>query len=116
MSKLAKLIAQIEGFGLRGTIPTVRHNPGDLRHSPHSWHPADAPNTIGYIGNDADGWADLERQLKIYADRGLTLREMVAEYAPRADGANQPDKYIEFLCHGLGGFPADGLVADALKL
>ena len=59
MSRLAELIAREEGFGLPGKIPTTHHNPGDLRHSPHSSHDPDAPNAIGEIDNDQDGWNDL---------------------------------------------------------
>src|SRR6185437_4031555 len=36
---LARLISREEGFGIPGALPTRDHNPGDLRHSPHSAHP-----------------------------------------------------------------------------
>jgi hypothetical protein len=112
MTLLAYLISKQEGFGIPGDTPTKRHNPGDLRHSPHSEHPGD-PNAIGTIDNDADGWADLERQLRIYAQEGMTLRAMVAVYAPPSE--NNSTEYLDFVCHGLG-LPPETLVSDALKI
>lgn len=111
MSKLARLIAQEEGFGIPGTLPTRDHNPGDLRHSPNSVHDGD-PDAIGQIASDAQGWADLERQLRLYAMRGLTLDELVSQYAPPNE--NDTTRYLTFLCTGLGLGP-DDLVSKALE-
>ncbi len=113
MSKLARLIAHNEGFGVAGSVPTRDHNPGDLRHSPHSSHSGEGPNDIGIIDTEADGWADLERQLGLYAERGLTLRELAYTYAPPGDG-NPTEAYLNALCRGLG-LPDTTLVSDALK-
>lgn len=79
---LAQAIAKMEGFGIKGAIPTIRHNPGDLRHSPHSQHPGGPAHKddIGTIDNDVDGWLDLERQLVLFANEGLNLRQMVNVY------------------------------------
>lgn len=119
-TRLAALIAKEEGFGIPGAIPTVRHNMGDLRHSPHSQHPA-GPDDVGTIDTDEHGWQDLERQLRIYAERRMppdghlmTLREMVYVYAPPADH-NRSDVYLDFICHGLGLRPSD-TVAHALTI
>lgn len=125
MTKLAQLIAREEGFGRPGAIPTVRHNPGDLRHSPHSEHPGGPAhaNDVGTIDTDADGWADLDRQLRIYAEEGLTLRQMINAYlgVPRnaapeihdVDGNNRAT-YLAAICRGLGGINPDTLVRDVL--
>ena len=114
MTLLARLIARAEGFGKPGAIPTVRHNPGDLRHSPHSSHEGEGSNDIGKIDSDSDGWADLERQLQLYAARGLTLRQMVVDYyAPEIE--NDSERYLRDVCEGLG-LPEDTPVAEALKL
>ena len=112
-TRLAQLIAQQEGFGHPGVTPTIRHNPGDLRHSPHSVHTPDAPNAIGTIDNDDDGWADLERQLRIYASEKMTLRAMVACYAPPTE--NDTSEYLEFVCDGLAMIP-ETLVSQALTI
>jgi hypothetical protein len=114
MSKLARLIAKEEGFGIPGSIPTTHNNPGDLRHSPHSDHQPGAPNAIGAIDTVAHGWADLERQLGLYAARGLTLREMIVNYyAPATE--NNSEGYLKFVCDGLG-CPDNTPVKTALEI
>lgn len=112
MSKLARLIAQEEGYGVPGAIPTRDHNPGDLRHSPHSFHPADSPDAIGQIDSDQDGWTDLERQLQLYANRGLTLQQAIYEFAPPEE--NNSAQYLKYVCDGLG-LPATATVTEALQ-
>ena len=113
MSKLAHLIATEEGYDIPGSLPNRNNNPGDLRHSPHSFHTADNPNAIGKIDNPADGWADLERQLQLFADRGLTLYDMIHTFAPPSE--NDTAAYLQYVCRGLGK-PSYTLVSDALKV
>jgi hypothetical protein len=112
MSKLAHLIAKEEGYGIPGSIPTRFNNPGDLRHSPHSFHSGDR-NSIGEIPTIEDGWADLERQLQLYGERGLTLQEAIYEFAPPSE--NNSEQYLHYVCQGLGCQP-DILVTEALKI
>jgi hypothetical protein len=125
-TRLAQVIAKEEGFGIPNAIPTLRNNPGDLRHSPHSEHP-DGPshaNDVGTIDTAADGWADLERQLEIYAEEGLNLRQMVNVYLglPKdplpgqvAPDGNQPAKYLAAVVVMMG-MPPETLVSEALKV
>lgn len=113
MSKLARLVAQREGYGIPGAIPTTHLNPGDLLHSPHSQHVADAPDSVGKIDTAADGWADLERQLRLYAQRELTLEEMASDYWP--EPANDTASCLEFICNGLP-MPSTALVSAALEI
>lgn len=114
MSKLARLIAKEEGFGIPGTIPTTHNNPGDLRHSPHSAHQPGDPDAIGAIDTVDHGWADLERQLGLYAARGLTLRQMIVDYyAPNNE--NNSEAYLAFICKGLG-VTDDCTVTQALEI
>jgi hypothetical protein len=110
---LEELIAKEEGFGIPGSKPTRYNNPGDLRHSPHSSHTAASPNDIGQIDTEEHGWEDLTRQLEIFAERGLTLRQLVEIYAPPNE--NNTERYLAFLCKGLG-LDDDCTVADALTL
>ena len=116
MTRLAQLIAREEGFGIPGALPTVRHNPGDLRHSPHSQHPGGPAHKddVGTIDTDQHGWSDLERQLQIYADEGLTLRQMIHLYAPEEDH-NNTSAYLQFVCKG-GGWTPETKVSEALKV
>src|SRR6267142_3517808 len=113
MSKLAHLIAQEEGYGIPGALPTRNNNPGDLRHSPHSFHTGTAPDAIGKIGTIEEGWADLERQLQLYAQRGFTLRQAIYEFAPPNE--NNTAAYLNFVCTGLGCGP-DIPMTEALQL
>lgn len=113
MSRLAQLISKEEGFGIPNALPTRDNNPGDLRHSPHSSHQGEGPNDIGVIDNAADGWADLEHQLQLFAKRGMTLRQSVYVFAPPNE--NDTAEYLQFVCAGLGCEP-DILVSDALKI
>lgn len=121
MTRLAQLIARMEGFGQPGAIPTTHNNPGDLKHSPHSTHPGD-PNSIGMIDTPEHGWEDLERQLRLYAERNLTLQDLfgghppdvAAIYAPSGD-RNNPAEYLEFVCDGLA-LPPETPVSVALEI
>ena len=114
MSLLAYLIAKREGFGIPNAIPTIRNNPGDLRHAPGEMHAPGAPNGIGSFDSVAAGWAALEMQLRLYAQRGLTVGQMVALYAPPTDN-NDTSQYLQFVCTGLG-LPPETFVSVALKL
>jgi len=111
-------MATEEGFGKINpdgtlTVPTRDNNPLDLRHSPHASHAGEGPNDIGIIDTIQDGWADAERQLQIYAQRGMTLQSMIAIFAPPAE--NNTSAYLEFVCNGLG-MPPDTPVAQALTI
>jgi hypothetical protein len=113
MTRLAQIISHNEGFGIPNATPTTHNNPGDLRHSPHSLHPTD-PNGIGVIDTPEHGWEDLERQLEIYAKRGMTLKELAYTYAPPADN-NNTVAYLNSICTGLS-LPETALVSTALLI
>jgi hypothetical protein len=101
MTRLAQLIAKEEGFFKSGNLPARNHNPGDLRHSPHSQHAPGAPDAIGVIDDDADGWEDLERQLRIDAGRGMTLCQAIYSWAPPTE--NPTARYLSDVIDGFGG-------------
>lgn len=111
MSLLARLIAKEEGFGVPGAIPTTHNNPGDLEHAPGETH--DGPCPIGSFADMASGWAMLERQLRLEADRGLTLEQLIYCYAPPSQ--NNSAAYLKNVCAGLG-LQSNTLVSEALKL
>ena len=113
MSRLAELISKMEGYGIPGAIPTIRHNPGDLRHAPHASHEGEGSNDIGIEDSDADGWADLERQLQLFANRQMTLRAAIYAFAPPNE--NNTEDYLDFICQELG-VSASTPVAEALKI
>jgi len=112
MTLLARLIAHYEGYDIHGSLPNRNHNPGDLRHSPHSQHGSD-PNGIGQIDTPEEGWADLERQLELYAQRNMTVRAAIYAFAPPSE--NDTEKYLNYVCKELG-LPDDAPVSEALKV
>lgn len=95
-SKLALAVSKMEGFGIPGALPTRNNNPGDLRHAPGEMHSPDSPDAVGSFATPEEGWAELERQIQIDADRGLTLRTFVYTYAPPNE--NDSQRYLDFLC------------------
>lgn len=121
-TKFCLLWSKQEGFGAPGTVPTRKHNPGDLRHSPHSSHVGEGPNDIGEIDNDQDGIDDQERQAQLFAERGLTIQEAVYTICGFIPGSNttecdgnDPAEYLKFMCAGLGLAP-DVAMVEALKI
>jgi hypothetical protein len=117
MTKLATLIAKMEGYGKPGAVPTTHNNPGDLRHSPHSAHPGD-PNAIGQIDTPEHGWEDMDFEIQLILKQHprLTLLDFVGGqrtsegvvvpggypgWAPAQDN-NQPLIYAQYLATGLG--------------
>lgn len=61
--RFAQAIARAEGFGLPGVIPTLAHNPGDLKIP--GWSGPTMGQGISVFANDADGWDRLYRQLML---------------------------------------------------
>lgn len=112
MSKLAEAIARQEGFYVEGSLPQRNMNPGDLRHAPGETHPGN-PNAVGAFPNLAAGWAALERQLGLYAARGLTVQQAIYEFAPPTE--NDSAQYLAYICQQLGCTPATS-VTDALEI
>lgn len=124
MTKLAALITREEGGWklvngtlviIPGALPARNHNPGDLRHSPHSEHPGD-PDAIGVIDDDADGFADLERQLVLDSSKlvsldpvtgadvpahWMTLADAIYSWAPPSE--NDSARYLSDIVDGFGG-------------
>jgi len=103
MTLFVKLCATEEGFFIPGSLPARDDNPLDLRHSPHSEHSPDAPNAIGKIDSDIDGWADAERQARIWANRGDTLKQAIYTEAPPGVDGNNAANYLAFVVAGFGG-------------
>lgn len=84
------------------------NNPGNIRYSIS--HPEYTPNAIGvgaggfakYASYD-DGVADLDRQIQIDANRGLSLDQFVSKYAPPVE--NKTSIYLSNLSNWLGVTP-----------
>ena len=63
----AYAIGRAEGFGVRGTIPTRYHNPGDIRAKSAHEYPGQvglSKKRYAIFRNDAAGWAALYNQIE----------------------------------------------------
>jgi hypothetical protein len=106
-------MAKQEGYGRPGKIPTSRNNPLNLRHSPHSSHEGIGPDDIGIIDTIEHGWEDAERQLQLYASRGLTLERAIYTHAPPME--NNSAVYLRNVAAGLR-LPIDTPMTEVLKI
>lgn len=97
----AQLFAKREGFGIAGAVPTRNNNPGDLRHAPGAHHEPGDPDGIGSFTTPEEGWQMLDRQLGLYAERGLTLQAAAYKFAPPSE--NNSAAYLQFLVQNLPG-------------
>lgn len=61
---LAQAIAQAEGFGVPGAVPTRAHNPGDLVNGDIGLGVANSAGVTIYA-SDADGWGALYHELNL---------------------------------------------------
>lgn len=91
----AQLFAKREGFGKAGAVPTRDNNPGDLRHAPGAQHEPGDPDGIGHFETPEEGWEALDRQLRLYANRGLSIAEAVYKFAPETE--NDSAAYLQFI-------------------
>lgn len=118
-------MAQAEGWGIPGALPTRDHNPLDLRHAPHAEHSPEAPNAIGQEPSDDAGWADADRQVERWRDRGLTLgaaldlqlgivRDSLGNVIGNPDNNNWRE-YQSIVCDGLQ-LPREASMTAALEI
>lgn len=112
VTKLALAIAHQEGYFIPGSLPNRNNNPGDLRHAPGENHPGN-PDAVGAFPTARLGWEALQRQLGLYAERGLTVADMVYEYAPESE--NDSAAYLNYVCQYVGCQPTD-LVSQVLTI
>jgi hypothetical protein len=103
LAELAEAIAEAEGYGVPGAIPTVRNNPGDLKIGGGS---------ITTFATAAEGWAALYRQLELIRDGGsayysptMTLSAFSRVWTATEQGA--------WLANVLEGLQSRGVVASA---
>jgi hypothetical protein len=113
MPKLAEAIAHEEGYYVEGSLPCRNNNPGDLRHGNGEVHPTNQPNSVGAFPTPADGWAALDRQLRLDSERGWTVQQLVYSYAPPEE--NDTEAYLHFVCSYVPCTP-DQLVSEVLTL
>lgn len=89
LEKLCSAIARQEGWFAAGSRPQRNNNPGNARKAP--W--LDKYNVdSGYwkATSAAEGIAGLYYLVALYVARGSTLRQLLAKWAPAADGNSEP--------------------------
>ena len=109
LQTVASTIQQIEGWA-PGTRSYRNQNPGNLR----------CANQAGMIGCDPQGFAIFpdyqtgltaeENQIQLDANRGLSIQDFIAKYAPASDG-NNPTSYAAQLAAASGLSVTDPLSA-----
>jgi hypothetical protein len=83
IKRIAEAIAKAEGFGVPGAIPTIRHNPGNIRS-------LQAPYPIATYSSDAEGWAALYKQVgrmvagSALYPKGWTIEQVAQRYTGEA--------------------------------
>ncbi len=109
-------IATKEGWFSDGTIPQIYNNPGDLRFAGQhgATRPRPAVNGVEPIAafpSKALGIAALYRDIWAKVVTGVTVRQLIAEFAPPNE--NDTSVYLQNALHWTG-LPADVPVLELL--
>jgi len=109
-------IATQEGWFVPGTTPQIRKNPGDIRFatqlgaSAPGWDSTGTP-PIATFSSNALGVTALFRQLWLMVAEGLTVRQIIAAWAPPTE--NNTSAYLQDVLQWTG-LAADTPVLDLL--
>lgn len=76
------------------------NNPGNIKSSNMGTGKKDEEGFV-IFNTPEEGWAGLERQIKLDMDRGDTVRTFIEEYAPEKDG-NDTEGYVRFIVERMG--------------
>ena len=97
---MAQLIAQQEGFGVPGAIPTDYHNPGDLTNWPGYPTGDRGQGNITIFPDDATGWKALYTDLTVHLalNPNQSLDSFIQSYAEQPPGSS----YAQAVAQGLG--------------
>jgi hypothetical protein len=104
---LIQAIADMEGFGKPGAIPTILNNPGDLIFfdQPNSVPFSTTHHTFAKFATKDDGWVALLRQVLKRAAEGYTVERLIHSWAPPSE--NDTKRYLDFICHEVRCAPSD---------
>lgn len=112
IKRFARAIASAEGFGLSGAIPTIAHNPGDLK--PPGWDGPTLGSGIAVFNDDASGWNALYKQLWLiltgassYYNLDMSIADMGNTWAPA-----QGDSWAQNVARFLGVDASSSLVSQ----
>lgn len=112
--KLASAIATAEGYFVQGSVPQRNNNPGDLRSAPWLNSPKISKNFVVF-SSKFSGMAGLYHQLALEIARGLSLRHLVAKWAPPSDG-NNTQNYLNETARRVGITNLDQPLQELLEI
>lgn len=116
---IANTIQQVEGYSgpsaqyPNGTLAYQNNNPGNLIYVGQSG----ATQGVGGFAawpTYQDGYNALINQINNYANRGLTIDQMMNIYAPASQAGNNPTAYAQQIANALG-VSTDTTVAAAIS-
>lgn len=109
---IAYLIAYMEGYFEKGTIPQKYNNPGDLR----SWGAYPVQNGFVIFPSPLDGWNALMEQVWLNINRGLTLREFFQGKEGVYPGYDKTNPFYADFISKYSHIPIDGItIADYIQ-
>jgi len=111
VTTIANTIQQVEGY-YPGTLAYRNNNPGNLIYVGQAGATPGAGGFAAFPTYD-DGYNALLKQIQNYANRGLTIQQMMDIYAPASQPGNDPTLYANKLAASLG-VTTDTTLADAL--
>ena len=106
MATLRELIANMEGWNKPNTLARRNNNPGNLRSG--SGQVGTDANGFAIFPNEETGWAALDRQIALDANRGHTLSSFLNKYAPPSE--NDTTNYLDYVSSNLGVDPDASLL------
>lgn len=109
---IAQTIQKVEGY-YPGTLAYVNNNPGNLIYVGQAGATPGQGGFAAFPSYDA-GYQALLNQIQNYANRGLTIDQMMNLYAPAGQGNNNPTLYANTIAGALG-VSTDTTLADALS-
>lgn len=100
LATIAATIQQVEGY-YPGSLAYQNNNPGNLIYVGQAGATPGAGGFAAFPSYDA-GYQALLNQIQNYANRGLTIDQMMAIYAPAGQGSNNPSSYAQTIANNLG--------------
>ena len=100
LQTIAATIQQVEGY-YPGTLAYTNNNPGNLIYVGQAGATQGTGGFAAFPSYDA-GYQALLNQIQNYANRGLTIDQMMAIYAPAGQGSNNPSSYAQTIASNLG--------------
>lgn len=102
-------IAEVEGFGKPGTPATLQNNPGNLIYNDTTKAWGATGSGIGGFAifpDVATGQAAEDKNVSYYANKGYTLSDLFAAWAPASQAGNDPISYANTVAKSLGVDPS----------